>query len=270
MRKVIAVFAAVVLMLGCIACSKNEAPTTPAAPATTAATTAAPETTKAPETTAAPETTTAAPETTTAPAEMHNVTISVANAGELVVTAKELMVKDMDDDGAVTVNDAFIAIHEEEFEGGAAAGYATADSGYGPAITKLWGVENGGSYGYYINNAMAMSLADPIADGDSIYVYAFKDTATFADAYCYFEPAVIGQGDNELTLMYMVFDANWTPVPTPLEGATIVINGVATDMKTDAEGKVTVPVLFDETDRLVISAQAEDVIITPPVCIAAK
>lgn len=44
-------------------------------------------------------------------------------------------------------------------------GYATDTGDYGLYITKLWGTENGGSYGYCLNNAACMSLTDPVVQG---------------------------------------------------------------------------------------------------------
>ena len=59
--------------------------------------------------------------------------------------------KDIDDDGKLTINDALYLTHEEAFSGGAEAGYGTKQTEWGLSLTKLWGIENGGSYGYYVD-----------------------------------------------------------------------------------------------------------------------
>ena len=72
------------------------------------------------------------------------ITVSIAN-GTLVLTEAAVDVTDIDGDGALTINDALIAAHTAYYTDGA-DGYAAANGDYGLAITKLWGVENGGSF----------------------------------------------------------------------------------------------------------------------------
>ena len=120
-----------------------------------------------------------------------DVFVTISNAGELVLVREAVSVTDADGDGALTINDALIAAHDAKFEGGAEAGYASAQSDWGLSLTKLWGVENGGSYGYYVNDQMFMGLADPIATDDSIYAFVYKDTEGFSDAYAYFSDAAV-------------------------------------------------------------------------------
>ena len=118
------------------------------------------------------------------------VLVSIAN-GTLVLAAEEITVTDVDNDGALTINDALYAAHEAKFDGGAAAGYGSASTEYGLSMTKLWGVENGGSYGYMVNNASAWSLADPVKTGDHVYAFVYTDTTGFSDSYSYFDKVSI-------------------------------------------------------------------------------
>ena len=90
-----------------------------------------------------------------ASAEQLAVAIS-DDAGMLVFCDAALEVSDVDDDGNLTVYDALYAAHQMGYDGGAAAGLDTGDFGYGLSLTKLWGVDNGGSYGYYVNDMAAM------------------------------------------------------------------------------------------------------------------
>ena len=57
------------------------------------------------------------------------VTIADAN-GDLVLAMEPVTVIDIDEDGLLTINDALYCAHEEAYEGGAAAGYASAMSDY--------------------------------------------------------------------------------------------------------------------------------------------
>ena len=97
-----------------------------------------------------------------------DVTVTVADTGTLKVVNEPLTVTDTDGDGALTVNDALYLIHEAKFEGGAAAGYATAETQWGLSIAKLWGNENGGSYGITVNNVFSNGIADEITEGNEI------------------------------------------------------------------------------------------------------
>ncbi len=196
------------------------------------------------------------------------VTISDAN-GDLVLTQESITVTDTDEDGKLTVNDALYAAHEAKYEGGAAAGYASATSEYGLSLNKLWGTSNGGSYGYYINNASAMGLTDTVKEGDYLNAYVFTDLTTWSDTYCYFDANTVSAKVGEeitLTLSVAGYDAVWNPVVLPVEGATITMNGVATAYKTDAEGKVTIK--MEEAGTFVMSAASETQTLVPPVCVA--
>ena len=92
------------------------------------------------------------------------VTVADEN-GEIVARYEKVEFTD-----GMTVDSALSALHAEKCEGG----YASAESAYGLSMTKLWGVENGGSYGYYVNNASPASLADTLKEGDHIYAFVYK------------------------------------------------------------------------------------------------
>ena len=200
------------------------------------------------------------------------VTIADEN-GDLAVACKGIDKKDEDGDGKYTVNDALITIHNEMFEGGAEAGYATAESDYGPMITKLWGVENGGSYGYYIGTKAANGLSDEIADKVTLTAFIYTDTTTWSDKFCYFSEFLDDEGTydyeclagdtHELTLLASGYDENWAPVTVPVEGAQITIDGKETGIFTDAEGKATI-YYPDELGVHLISAVSDKETLVPP------
>ena len=193
------------------------------------------------------------------------VTIADKN-GRLPVVLEEITVTDVDNDGALTINDALYIAHESKFEGGAAAGYSTETGTYGLSINKLWGTDTI-SVGYYVNNMAAWSLADPVADGDVVNAFVYQD-AGFTDKYSYFDNKTVSANEGEeitLLLTKIEFDAAWNPVPTKAANATITVDGIATSHKTDAEGKVTLTL---EKGTHIISAVSgsDSEIIVPPVC----
>ena len=196
------------------------------------------------------------------------VTISDAN-GDLALAQKAVEVTDADGDGALTINDALTAAHDDNYEGGAAAGYGSGMTDYGLSMNKLWGTENGGSYGYYVNNASAWSLTDPVAEGDYVNAFVYTDLTAWSDTYCFFDvqkvDAVVGNTVT-LTLSAAGYDANYNPITVPVEGAVITINGEATSYKTDANGSVAVK--LDKAGTQVISAVSDTMTLVPPVCTA--
>lgn len=202
-----------------------------------------------------------------ATAESVSVTVTIAN-GTPVLSAQTVEVTDTDADGILTINDALYCAHETAYEGGAAAGYASAQSEYGMSMSKLWGIENGSSFGYYVNNASAMSLVDPVANGDYICAFVYTDLTAWSDTYSYFDVTSVTADSGKtvtLTLSAAGFDENWAPVTLPVEGATITVDGTATELVTDAEGKVTLS-LADGSH--VISATSSTLVLVPPVCLA--
>lgn len=197
-----------------------------------------------------------------------NVYVTIADAqGELAVAAEPIAVSDADGDGVLTINDALYHAHEAFYDGGASAGYASAETEFGLSLSKLWGAENGTGYGYYLNHASAWSLADPVAEGDCISAFVYTDMTGCSDTYCYFDvSSVAAEAGDEITLTLSAagYDANWNPAVLPVEGAVITIDGEATAFTTDAQGKVTFTV--EEGGSFVISAVSESQILVPPVC----
>ena len=200
-------------------------------------------------------------------AEKVFVTVSTGE-GRLAMTNLAVEASDLDSDGVVSINDALIAAHDMAYEGGSEAGYASEETPYGISMTRLWGEENGGSYGYYLNDASPMSLLDAVSDGDSIHAYAFQDLAGWSDTYCYFQvkEAEMGAGDSViLTLTALLFDADWNIVPTPVEGAVITIDGSDTEFITNVEGCAAVSIA--DEGSYTISARHESMTLVPPVCV---
>lgn len=200
-----------------------------------------------------------------AAAETVYVTIS-DGSGNLAVAHEAFDVNDIDGDGIVTIHDALHAAHEMRYDGGAEAGYGTGLTDFGLSLNRLWGEENGGSYGYYVNNASAYSLTDPLADGDSVYAYAFTDLESWSDTYCFFNVSAVETASAfELTLTAQSYDADWNQILIPVEGAEIILNGEGSGIFTNAEGEVQLELPAGE---YLISAHSDTMTLVPPVCTA--
>ena len=194
------------------------------------------------------------------------VTISDEN-GKLALTQEKITVTDIDGDDLLTINDALYVAHEEKYEGGAKAGYESAMSSYGLSLNKLWGIQNGGSYGYCVNNKSAWSLQDEVKEGDYVNAYVYTDLTTWSDTYCYFTMNTISAKEGteiELILSAAGYDSNYNPITVPVENATITINGEMTDYKTDKDGKVNITI--NKEGSYVISAVSDTQTLVPPVC----
>jgi LysM repeat protein len=200
-------------------------------------------------------------------AETATVDVTVSSEGSLVVVNKSVTVKDLDGDGAITINDAIIAVHDAYYKGGSKAGYVYYESSYGLSIDKLWGVENGGSYGYYLNDGFAMSLTEPVKNGDYLVAYSYADLTNWSDNYSYFDKRTVtaSGGSVTLTLNVLSYDANWNLVSSPAADAVILVDGAASGFKTGKDGKVTVS--FDKAGTYTLSARSDTMTLVPPVCI---
>ena len=193
------------------------------------------------------------------------VDVTITNGqGEICLARESVEVTDVDGDGALTICDALYCAHEAYFNGGADAGFATEDQGYGPSLTMLWGEENGGSYGYCVNNVPAVNLADPIAEGDHIHAYAYQDLEAWSDQFSYFQ--VTDGDERSLTLVALGYDADWNVVTSPLAGAAVTVDGEDSGLVTDENGAIEITDLnLTESGVHVISASCADAVIVPPV-----
>lgn len=189
--------------------------------------------------------------------------------GTLALAYEEITVRDLDGDGVYTMDEALSCAHEAKYAGGA-DGYASEETVYGLSMSKLWGVSNGGCYGYYLNHTSPQSLADEVKTGDLVSAFVYSDTTAFSDVYCFFDEdhvAVSGDEKPELTLYSYTYDENWNLVTVPVADAVITLDGKPTSFVTDAEGKVTLS--FDGTGYCVVSASKDGVTLVPPVCAVA-
>lgn len=189
------------------------------------------------------------------------------DTGALVLVYAPVALTDADGDGALTICDVLLTAHASYHPDGMDA-FAAVDSEWGKSLMKLWGVENGGSYGYYLNDASAMSLADPVAPGDHVKAFVYTDLTAYSDTYTFFTAPVAAAAVNAevaLTLNAAGFDENWSPVTLPVANATLTVNGESTEIVTDENGCAVLT--FAEAGEYIVSAVSESMTLVPPVCI---
>ncbi len=200
-----------------------------------------------------------------APAEDAVVYVTISVAGEIKAPSVPVLVSDLNGDGGFDVDEVLKCAHDQLYPGGAEAGYASSLSDWGLAIDMLWG-DTSYAFGYYVDNAMAWGLSDPVQPGGSVYAYVYTDKEFYSDTYAYFDQtdAVAEDGTLTLTLFAGSFDENWNVVFAPFAGAKITIDGEATEFVTDENGQVTVR--FDAAGSFLLSAVSDDAILVPAVC----
>ena len=210
----------------------------------------------------AAETTVAA--TTVAAADPAAMYVTIADkSGAAVLKYAEITVTDLDADGKLTIFEALKAAHATCPNGGA-DGFVAENGQSGLSMVQLWGEENGGSFGYYVNEASAWSLTDEVHAGDRLVAFSYTDLATYSDRFSYFAPITAKVNASEtvtLTLTALMPDESWNFVPTPVAGAKIYVNGTNSGLVTDAEGKVTLTLTAGENE---ITATSETIILVPP------
>lgn len=196
------------------------------------------------------------------------VYVSISDdTGALVLAYVPVALTDADGDGALTICDALACAHAAHHPEGAEA-FLAEQTEWGLSLYKLWGVENGGSYGYMLNDVSAWSLVDPVKDGDHVKAYAFTDLTAFSDTYAYFTAPVAAAVVNTeiaLTLNAAGYDASWNPVILPVAGATLTVNGEKTDVVTDENGNAVLTLA--EAGTYTVSAVSETMTLVPPVCL---
>ena len=205
--------------------------------------------------------------------EAKDVYVTIVNAGQICydkdenpITVKKYNVSDKNSNGAIDIDDAFITVHEEA---GFSDGYATIESVWGKAVAKLWGIENGGAYGYYVNNVSAMGISDTLEDGDYLSAFVYKDITSYSDRYTYFDKENVElKHDNttlDLTLSKVEFNEYYNPVEVPVNDATITTLEDETITATpDENGKVSLT--FEAGKTYTVVARNDEKNYVPAFC----
>lgn len=201
-----------------------------------------------------------------------DVTVTISNAGNIVVPMKPVTVVDRNFDGAFDVDEVLYAAHEAYFEGGAAAGYASGQTQYGLSLFTLWG-DASGVFGYYVDNTSCWSLNDPVTAGQSVYAFIYADPVYWSDSYAAFEKnAYNGLTETAITVTLNKdgYDADWNTVTAPMAGAvlkaydkdhTAVLGADKFSYTDNGDGRYSL--FFTEKGSYMIEASLADKSITP-------
>ena len=187
-----------------------------------------------------------------------SVRVTIGKEGTLVLPCETVTVKDYDSDGSYTIDEVLKATHEQFYKGDG-TGYEAQNTDWGLSVRTLWGVTNGGSFGYAVNDVMSMSLSDKVKDGDYLSAYSFQDVTGFTDHYAYFDVHELKdakQGDTvTLKLTEIAYKPDWTTELKPVPNAVITLDGQDTEFKTDENGSVSVK--LDKAGEQIISFKAD-------------
>ncbi len=193
-----------------------------------------------------------------------DVKVTVNNKGVLAsdingnpVMDAEVTASDIDADGQITVDEVLKAAHEQyhEDEGDA---YAVIEGVYGPAVSKLWGVETANTLFFVNGEAISANVAvATMEDGDSLYASINKDDSYYSDVYCAFDRAEVETTVNEDVELTLTSKSSMAAVPEKLAdvqiGAWVAGEFKAIEgAKTDEDGKVTLS--FEEPGEYIITA----------------
>ncbi|GEM_PF-930055 len=201
-----------------------------------------------------------------------DVTVTVSNAGTVVVPMKTVTVIDRNYDGAFDMDEVLYATHEAYYEGGAAAGYASGVTQYGLSLTKLWG-DTSGAFGYYLDDVSCWSLADTVIAGQSVYAYIYADQTYWSDSYAFFaNDSYTGDTNEGVTVLLNKngYDASWNVVTSPMASAVIKAYDEAHQTEVDASSYIvkdnndgTYTLFFKNAGTYMVEASLADKSITP-------
>lgn len=203
-----------------------------------------------------------------------DVLVSIADKGSVELSYAAVNAYDRNNDGSIDIDEVMYATHEQYYEGGAAAGYASATGDYGAYITKLWGDESG-NFGYFVDDKMTMGLGDKVGRGQHVYAYINANSYPNNDAYSYFETPAFDCETYAAAPVKLIaqngYDENWSPKFEGYDKAQL--KAYTADLKTEAEGFKAVSkgngeysISFAKAGDYCVAATAENNAIIPAVC----
>ncbi len=203
-----------------------------------------------------------------------SVLVSVADKGGVELSYASVTASDRNGDNVIDIDEVLYAAHDKYYDGGAAAGYASATGDYGAYITKLWGDESG-NFGYFVDNKMSMGLGDRVGEGQHVYAYINANAYPDNDAYAYFDDADIDASAYVKTTVSLTaqngYDENWSPKfegydKALLKAYTADLGTEVKDFKAVSLGVGEYSVSFTRAGEYRIVAAAENNAIIPAVC----
>ena len=213
-----------------------------------------------------------------------DVCVTITDKGDFAVGEDEkhtlmarvpVHITDVDEDGALTFNDAMMITHEQYCKDG----YSTSMGDWGLSVSKLWRDESF-NFGYYVDDKSAGSPKEPICEGSDIVAYIHKIKNPYQyDNYASFNKKECFVKTNEtieLNLAMQGYDENWNMITLPCEDAELGIitlhslkaQFASMNKVTDASGNASVS--FDKPGTYIVSAResaSADAAIVPPVCV---
>ena len=203
------------------------------------------------------------------PAAEGEAYITLSVAGDLKLAQRAVTLTDLNGDGIFDVDEALRAAHKA-FAPNNEADYASAYTGYGLSLTKLWG-DNSGNFGYWLNDVSCLSLADEVKAGDHLAAFVYADSVYWSDAYAKFTDAAATATTGVakiLSLQQAGYDADWNTVWNTSTDAVLKVYDSNTDM-TAASAYATVSgntVTFTKSGTYYVTAEKADKSIVPAVC----
>ena len=190
-----------------------------------------------------------------------SVYLSVSKYGELV-TDKDgntfaCVEIELDGKESYNLDDVFLTAHSLYHEDGE-EGYASSEGQWGFGIDKFWS-DTSYNFGYQINGGteLVSGLDYVVKNGDFIDAFIYRNQYPETEGYAMFDKRRISLYTNSecsLTLEYFSgYDESWNNIISPCEDATITINGLETEYKTDENGYVSLS--FENEGTYIVSAK---------------
>lgn len=209
-----------------------------------------------------------------------SVYLSVSKYGELVADkdGNTIACVEIELDGKESYNldDVFLTAHSLYHEDGE-EGYASSEGQWGFGIDKFWS-DTSYNFGYQINGGteLVSGLDYVVKNGDFIDAFIYRNQYPETEGYAMFDKRRISLYTNSecsLTLEYFSgYDESWNNIISPCEDATITINGLETEYKTDENGYVSLS--FENEGTYIVSAKKTKIsgenevpAITAPSCV---
>jgi len=187
------------------------------------------------------------------------VYVSGAKGGSLYLVNKAVTVKDINEDGLLSYDEALQAAHDQYCPGG----YTSSWGAFGIQVGKVWGEGNGDfANAYFLNNnkGLQMNVGESYVEaGDHLYACSLKYPDSWNDTYSYFnDTSVTVDAGEEFTLTlrgssYFGNGADLSEISVGIwsDGSFTALNGE----KFDENAQVTLS--FNKAGTYIVSAEGE-------------
>ena len=142
---------------------------------------------------------------------VYNQGLPAKSKDDVPMLSREVTVPDENGDGVYSLDEALRAVHGQYAPNGVEDYHGGVDPEWGTyVVSKLWGVGTTAT-GFYKNHvSTGVVNEEPLAAGDRIDAFVYKDQSAYTDRYCYFSQAgdpvdalsVCAEEEFELTLNY--------------------------------------------------------------------